>query len=67
MKNNQDFCGCCGREILNHPESIWCEDCLPHLSKDRSKPLWEKTYESQHGTPCPFADKKAEPPRLDAT
>lgn len=44
------FCGCCGGGPIGN--ALWCARCLKHVSG--RGPLWDQTYESQHGKPCPY-------------
>ena len=53
-----DYCGCCGDEIPGESTVVrsWCQRCALHVNKESNLylPPWDRTYEAQWGTPCPF-------------
>lgn len=53
-------CGCCGRLFADRWEAetqIFCRQCKRHvLPNSHNTDPWDRTFEAQHGTPCPFAD-----------
>ncbi len=74
-----NYCGCCGRVCAG--DGLWCADCLPHVLP-ATPPLvipglavahlvtvqpHDRTYEAQHGMPCPFEelDYDADPTEAD--
>lgn len=50
-------CGCCGRRLEELPR-LWCQDCINHVSMDRKKPPYDRTYEALFGYACPFQHKE---------
>ena len=55
--SEKDYCGCCGREIDGRggQSTIWCRDCEAHLAPGgHGIKFWDRTFQAQHGKPCPF-------------
>lgn len=46
-----DHCGCCGRPCS--PRRVWCCWCAQPGHLADAPRLWERTWEAQHGEPCP--------------
>ena len=46
-------CPCCGRNVDDSTESLWCVQCLRHVIAVGR--LDERTYFGQHRVACPFA------------
>ena len=64
MRNEND-CGCCGREMHSnqmYSSQEWCADCSVHVEHG-TLPPWRRTYEAQHGVPCPYQTEPVQTPQ----
>ena len=55
---NGPICRCCGGTLLDGKEGpLWCERCVCHVSHDRSKTAYERTYLALNGNGCPYGQQ----------
>lgn len=50
------YCGCCGSPCS--ADALWCHPCAStpgHLGPVSLR-AWDRTFESIHGSPCPFTE-----------
>jgi hypothetical protein len=53
------YCGCCGSVEVGE-RLLWCLPCERHVLKPKpgGPPMWDRTFEAQHGKRCPFSEAK---------
>lgn len=51
--DEMNYCGCCGREIVQGTTD-WCMDCLREHVDTLARRPEEATFFAQHGVDCPF-------------
>lgn len=47
-----EFCGCCGNEIDESIDRLWCSVCAEHVLS--YGPMWERTFYARYKQDCPF-------------
>ena len=53
-EDEQEYCGCCGNEIIGFGPGWWCRRCMTHVEHGRRVPAWDRTFFAQHKRDCPY-------------